>query len=60
MASESNRKYLPVSGSIDELNNRFQGEFLELMDVAEGAGSDGGGSAPFSSAFSTAFGSSYD
>jgi len=55
MTNDDDRKYLPISGSIDELNNRFNGEFLELIDYTE----SGGGSS-FSSGFTIGFGGGYD
>jgi hypothetical protein len=54
--SDGDRLYIPVSGTIDDLNNRFNGEFLELSDITE----PGEGSQPFSSAFSTGFGPGYN
>lgn len=57
--SDGNRLYLPISPTIDDKNNRVRGEFLELIDVTSGAGSDGSGTAPFSSGFTTGFGSGY-
>ncbi len=57
---DSDRLYLPMSPEIDDYNNRVRGEFLELIDVTEGAGSNGSGSSPFSSAFTIGFGSGYN
>jgi hypothetical protein len=56
--SDSNRLYLPISLRIDDKNNRYSGEFLELMDITADGGSDGSGESPFNSAFSTGFGAS--
>jgi hypothetical protein len=57
---DGDRLYLPMSPEIDDKNNRIRGEFLELMDITDAAGSDGGGTAPFSSGFTIGFGAGYD
>jgi hypothetical protein len=53
----NNRIYLPISLRISDKENRYQGEFLELIDIFDSAGSDGSGEAPFSSGFTIGFGS---
>lgn len=58
--SDGNRLYLPISPSIDYKNNRVRGEFLELIDVTSGAGSDGSAGSPFTSGFSSGFGGGYN
>jgi len=58
--NDSDRKYIPISLSLDDFNNSVSGEFLELSISVDAAGSDGSGSSPYSSAFSTAFGSNFD
>lgn len=60
VVNDSNRLYLPISPTIDDKNNRVRGEFLELIDITSGAGSDGSGNSPFSSAFTNGFGSGYN
>lgn len=52
------RIFLPTSITIDDKNNSYNGELLELIDVLEAAGSDGGSGTPFSSGFSSGFGQS--
>jgi hypothetical protein len=56
--NDSNRKYIPISLSIDDKRNMASGEFLELNTDLTG-GDEGSGS-DFGSAFSTAFGSNFD
>jgi hypothetical protein len=56
--NDNDRKYIPISLTLDDLNNRVSGEFLEMSVSVDGAGSDGSPSSPFSSGFSTGFGSS--
>lgn len=57
---DGNRLYLPIALTIDDKRNKYNGEFLELIDITTGAGSDGSGTAPFSSGFTTGFGSAYN
>lgn len=57
---DDNRLYIPMSMTIYDKTNKYNGEFLELIDITEGAGSDGGGEAPFTSGFTTGFGAGYD
>jgi hypothetical protein len=57
---DGDRLYIPISLTIDDFNNTSNGEFLELIDITEGAGSDGSVTSPFSSAFTIGFGSGYD
>lgn len=52
------RFLLPSSITIDDKRNIYNGEYLELTDVLEAAGSDGGSGTPFSSGFSSGFGQS--
>jgi hypothetical protein len=52
------RLLLPTSFTINDKTNVCNGEFLELSDITEGAGSGGGGGEPFSSGFSVGFGQS--
>lgn len=52
------RIFLPTSFTIDDKKNQYNGELLELTDVLEAAGSDGGSGTPFSSGFSSGFGQS--
>lgn len=52
------RLLLPTSFTINDLTNVCNGEFLELSNITEGAGSGGGGGEPFSSGFSVGFGQS--
>jgi len=54
--NDSNKKYLPISLTIKDRMAIVDGEFLELMEI--GGGSDGSGSSPFSSGFTTGFGAS--
>jgi hypothetical protein len=56
--NDSNRIYVPVSGTIDDKNNTYNCELLELIDI--GTGSDDSGSSPFVSGFSTGFGSDFN
>lgn len=56
IVNDSNGLYLPISPTIDDVNNRVRGEFLELMDVTAGAGSDGSSNSPFTSGFTSGFG----
>jgi hypothetical protein len=35
VVSDNNRLYMPISLSIDDLNNRVNGEFLELSDITQ-------------------------
>jgi hypothetical protein len=58
--NDGNRLYIPISVTIDEKQNTISGEFLELIDVLSGAGSNGSGSSPFTSAFTIGFGSGYN
>lgn len=60
IVSDSNRLYLPISPTIDDKNNRVRGEFLELIDITSGAGSDGSSGSPFTSGFTTGFGGGYN
>lgn len=60
VVNDSNRLYLPISPTIDDVNNRVRGEFLELTDITAGAGSDGSGTSPFTSGFTTGFGAGYN
>jgi hypothetical protein len=62
--NDGNRRYVPISVTLDDKNNRYNSELLELMGVfsdtdTEG-GSDGSGTAPFTSAFTTGFGGGYN
>lgn len=52
------RIFLPTSFTIDDKKNQYNGELLQLTDVLEAAGSDGGSGTPFSSGFSSGFGQS--
>jgi hypothetical protein len=54
----SNRVYMPIGISIDDKNNIYSGELLELTNIYEAAGSDGSGEAPYTSGFTTGFGAS--
>jgi len=56
--NDSNRVYLPMGVTLNDKNCIYSGEFHELMDIYANPGSDGSGEAPYSSAFSTGFGSS--
>ena len=53
--NDSNRIYLPMGLTLDDKRCTSSGEFLEIG--ATGGGSDGSGSAPFSSGFTIGFGS---
>lgn len=55
---DGNRLYIPISLTIDDLRNKYNGEFLELIDITADPGSDGSGEAPYSSGFTTGFGAS--
>jgi hypothetical protein len=62
--NDGNRRYIPISVTLDDKRNEYSCELLELMGVysdtdTEG-GSDGSGTAPFTSAFTTGFGSGYN
>lgn len=46
--ADGDRLYIPVSGTIDDKNNRFNGEFLELTDITQ----PGGSSSAFTRGFS--------
>lgn len=52
---EDNIVYLPASFSYDDKANQINGEFLELIDITEDAGSDGTTTSPYSSGFSSGF-----
>lgn len=54
----NNRLYLPIALTINDKMNRYDGEFLELTNIFDSAGSDGSGESPFSSGFTTGFGAS--
>ncbi len=54
--NDGSRKYIPISLTLDDLNNRTSGEFLELMGAT--GGSDDSGASAFTSGFTTGFGSS--
>lgn len=56
--NDSNRKYIPISMSINDRANMASGEFLELNTDLTGGGTGGGSS--LSSAFSSAFGNNFD
>lgn len=58
--SDGDRLYLPISPTIDDKNNRVRGEFLELIDITQSAGSDGSTGSPFTSGFSSGFGGGYN
>lgn len=60
VVNDSNRLYLPISPTIDDVNNRVRGEFLELTDITASAGSDGSGTSPFTSGFTTGFGAGHN
>lgn len=60
VTNDSNRLYLPISPTIDDKNNRVRGEFLELIDITQGAGSDGSSGSPFTSGFTSGFGKGYN
>src|SRR5690606_29508316 len=60
VAADGNRLYMPISLTVDDMRNQYNGEFLELIDIMEAAGSDGSGTAPFSSGFTNGFGSGYN
>ncbi len=47
--------YLPASFSYNDKENSINGEFLELIDITEGAGSGGTSTSDFSSGFSSGF-----
>jgi hypothetical protein len=49
---------LPMSLDIDDKSCSFSGEYLEMIQIT--GGSDGSGSAPFSSGFTTGFGGGFD
>jgi hypothetical protein len=54
--NDSNRIYLPMGLELNDKRCIYSGEFLEL--ITDSGSSDGGGSSPYSSAFSTGYGSS--
>jgi hypothetical protein len=54
--NDSNRFYIPMGLSLNDKQCIYSGELLELN--TDSGGSDGSGSSPFSSAFSTGFGAS--
>lgn len=56
--NDSNRLYLPMALTLDDLRCKYSFELLELKNIREGAGSDGSGEAPFSSGFTIGFGAS--
>ncbi len=58
--NDNNRLYLPISPTIDDKNNRVRGEFLELIDITQGAGADGSNSSPFTSGFTSGFGKGFN
>jgi len=59
--NDGNKRYIPVSVSYDDKNNSYQAELLELRGSwSDDGGSDGSGTAPFNSAFTTGFGSAYN
>lgn len=55
LVNDSNRIYLPIGLTLDDKKSTCSGEFLEIGSAA--GGSDGSGAAPFSSGFTTGFGS---
>ena len=61
--NDGNRRYIPISGTLNDKSNTFSGELLELKFIGidgEDAGSDGSGNSPFNSAFTTGFGGGYN
>lgn len=57
---DDNRLYIPMSMTIYDKTNKYNGEFIELIDITSDAGSGGGGEAPFTSGFTTGFGGGFD
>lgn len=57
---DEDRLYIPMSMTIYDKTNKYNGEFLELIDITQGAGSGGGGEAPFTSGFTTGYGGGFD
>jgi hypothetical protein len=55
IAQNNNRIYLPIGITLIDRDCSYSGELLELMSATDD--SDGSGSSPYSSAFSTGFGS---
>lgn len=55
------RYYLPMALSLDDRHNSISGEFIELINPSATAeDSSGGGGSPFTSGFSTGYGSGYN
>lgn len=57
---DGNRLYMPIALTIDDKRNKYNGEFLELIDITADAGSNGSGTSPFSRAYSNAYGAGYE
>jgi hypothetical protein len=59
--NDSNRIYLPISVTLNDKNNSYSAELLEIgFGDSEVVGSDGSTTAPFTSAFTTGFGGGYN
>ena len=59
--NDSNRIYLPMNGTLSDFENIFSLELCEIgFGDASEVGSDGTTTAPYTSAFTTGFGSDYN
>lgn len=53
---DSDRIYIQMGTTLKDKTGELSGQFVELIDISDGGGSDGSGSAPYTSGFSTGFG----